>query len=321
MPLSEGKSQKSFVKNLKTEIHAGKPMKQSLAIAYSMKRKGERKKYADGTGPIQPNTEEDQMEVAQKGMVDKADPDKAKKFTANKTFSKADGGEIDPYGQAGKDISKSVSSDNAKTMASKFAEGGQVNPYETSSAEELIKEQEKPGFIPKKPQYHWVDGMKDPRNVAASNEDSKDLNQHKVNMQESTSMTKQDLVDRIMQRENKEFDQLERLAMGGEAGGVPYEDCEDSLVDRIMHKPSDDESDLDRYSEGGKVANQDEITAGFSPNEFDDLHLRDDLESSYGDDDNSGDSLDNEQEDEDRKNIVARIMKSRSKKDRLPNPA
>ena len=39
MPLKEGKSQKSFEHNIKTEMHAGKPQKQALAIAYSVKRR------------------------------------------------------------------------------------------------------------------------------------------------------------------------------------------------------------------------------------------------------------------------------------------
>ncbi len=43
MPLASGKSQKSFVKNIKTEIGAGKPRAQALAIAYSVKRKAQGK--------------------------------------------------------------------------------------------------------------------------------------------------------------------------------------------------------------------------------------------------------------------------------------
>lgn len=44
MPLKEGKSQKAFEKNIKTEIAHGKDPKQALAIAYSVKRKN----MADG---------------------------------------------------------------------------------------------------------------------------------------------------------------------------------------------------------------------------------------------------------------------------------
>lgn len=39
MPLSKGKSNKSFVHNIKAELHAGKPRDQALAIAYSVKRR------------------------------------------------------------------------------------------------------------------------------------------------------------------------------------------------------------------------------------------------------------------------------------------
>lgn len=39
MPLTKSKSKKAFVSNLKKEIKAGKPKKQAIAIAYSVKRK------------------------------------------------------------------------------------------------------------------------------------------------------------------------------------------------------------------------------------------------------------------------------------------
>lgn len=101
--------------------------------------------------------------------------------------------------------------------------------------------------------------------------------------------------------------QLQGLAEGGEVDNSDGED----LVARIMTK----------MSKGGQVANESEPEADSMPAEFDDLALRDDLESHYGDDDNSGDELGNAQEDEDRKDIVSRIMSSRRKKDRNPRPA
>jgi hypothetical protein len=88
------------------------------------------------------------------------------------------------------------------------------------------------------------------------------------------------------------------------------EDADDDLVMRIMRK---------RYSEGGQVANQDKEITGDMPNEFDVLHLDDGLEF-HDTGANSGDELGDAQEDEDRRDIVSRIMKSRAKKDRLPNP-
>ena len=39
MPLVKSKSKEAFKKNVKKEIAAGKPVKQSVAIAYAVKRK------------------------------------------------------------------------------------------------------------------------------------------------------------------------------------------------------------------------------------------------------------------------------------------
>ena len=44
MPLNKGKSRKAFSQNVRTEMAAGKPQKQALAIAYSVKRGGKKKK-------------------------------------------------------------------------------------------------------------------------------------------------------------------------------------------------------------------------------------------------------------------------------------
>lgn len=45
MPLIQGKSKESFGHNVKAEMDAGKPQKQSLAIAYAMKRKAMKKAH------------------------------------------------------------------------------------------------------------------------------------------------------------------------------------------------------------------------------------------------------------------------------------
>ena len=38
MPLKKSKSKKAFKENIKAEVKAGKPVKQAVAIAYSVKR-------------------------------------------------------------------------------------------------------------------------------------------------------------------------------------------------------------------------------------------------------------------------------------------
>lgn len=42
MPLKKSKSKKAFVSNVKAEIKSGKPQKQAVAIAYSVKRKAKK---------------------------------------------------------------------------------------------------------------------------------------------------------------------------------------------------------------------------------------------------------------------------------------
>jgi hypothetical protein len=44
MPLKKSKSPKAFSSNVKTEMEAGKPQKQAVAIAYQMKRDAENKR-------------------------------------------------------------------------------------------------------------------------------------------------------------------------------------------------------------------------------------------------------------------------------------
>ena len=51
MPLVKGakaKTKKGFSENIRREIHAGKPQKQAVAIAYSEARRGKTKKAAKG---------------------------------------------------------------------------------------------------------------------------------------------------------------------------------------------------------------------------------------------------------------------------------
>ncbi len=44
MPLSKSASRKAFRENVAAEIHAGKPVKQAAAIAFSVQRQAKKKK-------------------------------------------------------------------------------------------------------------------------------------------------------------------------------------------------------------------------------------------------------------------------------------
>lgn len=88
------------------------------------------------------------------------------------------------------------------------------------------------------------------------------------------------------------------------------EDMDDDMIEAIMRK---------RYSKGGKVANDTPPMVDSEKADYDDLALRDDLEFDYTGE-NSGDELGNEKLDEDDRDLVAAIMKSRKKKDKLPHP-
>lgn len=48
MPLAQGRSPQAFSQNVSTEMHAGKPQNQALAIAYAVKRKNAKKMSAGG---------------------------------------------------------------------------------------------------------------------------------------------------------------------------------------------------------------------------------------------------------------------------------
>lgn len=44
MPLKKSTSKKAFSSNVRAEVNAGKPVKQAVAIAYSVKRQAAKKK-------------------------------------------------------------------------------------------------------------------------------------------------------------------------------------------------------------------------------------------------------------------------------------
>src|ERR1019366_3899741 len=71
MPLMKGKSKAAFSHNVGAEMDAGKPQKQSLAIAYSVKRKG--RKMAKG-GQVPPQDEPRMEQEHDEPMDEPAEP-------------------------------------------------------------------------------------------------------------------------------------------------------------------------------------------------------------------------------------------------------
>jgi hypothetical protein len=95
----------------------------------------------------------------------------------------------------------------------------------------------------------------------------------------------------------------------GEGGEI--DEGDDDIVGRIMRK---------HYSHGGQVANATPVSADFEKDEFDDL-VKDDSLEFHETGANSGDELGDHAVDEDERDLIHRIMKSRAKKDKLPRPA
>lgn len=118
MPLIQGYSKKTVGKNIKKEMEAGKPQKQAIAIALSVKRKNSPKKMADGGEVKKP---EEQMIGPNE---QKARDQLASAFGAQKPVQKAYGGEI--KGQSEMKHPKSIA-EAIMMKKKKMADGGEVD--------------------------------------------------------------------------------------------------------------------------------------------------------------------------------------------------
>lgn len=122
------------------------------------------------------------------------------------------------------------------------------------------------------------------------------------------AMKKEMYAEGGMAEEEMEYDPTENPMP---KDNMAAEDEDEDMISRIMRK---------RYSKGGMVANDTPPVADFEENDFDDLALRDELESSYTGA-NSGDTLGNGREAEDEEDMIRRIMRSRAKGGVMPRPA
>jgi len=236
MPLLKSKSKKAFGKNVETEMKAGKPQKQSIAIAYSMKKKAQ--KMSKGGNPYSKMEESQRPNMASGGMVKSGDPE----------MDYADGGTVEETpSQAG-----SGPEIQCPHCQKSFAHGGFIGSYQSSSDGDCNAE------------------LSDPDN---------ELSGYAEESAPMSSPNEHGLTDSGEQTEAHEMD----------------------MVGRAMKRRG-----MQMLSKGGKVANSDKPVADGLKAEYDDLHLRDDLDFEYtgansGDED--GDHRSHEADD-----LVSRAM-------------
>lgn len=279
-------------------------MKNSLAIAYAMKKK----KMAHGSEMHEPEDKKFHHEEVSQPMEDRLDMREQAQMRGRDKMSR-----------------------HARALMA--AMGGQITDnYQSPGHAHLthpdLKDEEQDEYDPKQepPRKH---------NMTAMEEDEHKLGEHgeyeegpegptvdakhpdhefEHQVENQGEGVEEDMVGHIMKQRGQVF------AKGGEAHM-----CSGGNCTHYSHGGVTEGYDKHmRYAEGGRVANEDEEITDKMPAQYDDLHLDDHL-----DDDgkanytgaNSGDELGDKQEDEDRKDIVARIMHSRSKRDRMPRPA
>lgn len=309
-------------------MHAGKPLKQSLAIAYAMKRK-----KAQG-GEVEHEEKQTHEELAQP-MEDRLDMHEASQLRGREKMSR-----------------------HARALMA--AMGGQIQDnYQSPGHAHLthpdLKNEEQDEYDPKEephPKHNMIAAEEDEHKLGEHGEyeegpegphiDAKDPeHEYEHAVENQGKGVEEDMVGRIIKQRGHVFaeggnvepdetepetpnaakkisDYFKSGAPGAAKGGEAHM-CSGGSCPHYSHG-----GPVKHMSKGGRVANQDEEITDDMPAEYDDLHLDDHL-----DDDgkanytgkNSGDELDDEQEDKDRKNIVSRIMHSRAKKDRMPRPA
>ncbi len=96
------------------------------------------------------------------------------------------------------------------------------------------------------------------------------------------------------------------MAKGGEA---THDAGEEGIVDRIMK----------RFAKGGEV--EGEPVADFESNDFDYMDQIPPIDEADYTGKNSGDEKGDKEVDDEEKDVVSRVMKSRKKGDRMPRPA
>lgn len=282
MPLIHGKSQKAFEKNIKTEMEHGKPMKQSLAIAYAVKRKAQHK--------------------AKGGYMEK------EKTEAHENFMEHEAKE-------------SAAHEAAEHMAmggSCYAEGGFIgshqNPkqphYDADFADmSHDKEEMASGYPPEAGNYAKGGNVK--KKMAKDIVSGPSLTpvsgsqiQKKIDAKIPLSAEERKFLENRM-KETLHFEpyELERKKDSYAHGG---------MIDKIMAKK------MPHYSHGGVVANDTDMDFAKKESAEYDYLVKQGGDSFHYTGANSGDELSTSGEVSRKEAMLKKIMASRAKKDKMP---
>lgn len=179
MPLIQGKSPKSFSKNVATEMHAGKPQKQALAIAYATKRRNMFKGGKVGTAAL----DHESITTEEQGCDPGPHPMQAKEYAGDKNPNHKE------YYKYGQDMKMPTDVQGAH-----LAMGGEVNedldpeheaPHDAENAVykqyDLSKKEQSHGQLPQPSEPYAPQAIPDPIHKAAKIADRK-LSPEEMNM-------------------------------------------------------------------------------------------------------------------------------------------
>lgn len=231
MPLMPGRSKKAFKKNVETEMEHGKPQKQSLAIAYDMKKK---KKYAKG-GPVsakserRPNADEQDMSELSRNRGDK--PAHMDKATSRPETAQSTKGQKTTAIKHPKMVPSSVFStklrdqeddleDSAKPASPDehimMASGGEINELEPMVSAEQDNDEHPPGLESDNDMMDDSDAMNDHMTMMAEGGQAEMEADHHDSIA-AAIMAKRGLKRLMQDSGSHDDDHATMMAEGGEA--------------------------------------------------------------------------------------------------------
>lgn len=218
MPLMPGKSKKAFSKNVATEMDAGKPQKQSLAIAYHVQSKN-KKKMAKG-GSVPANTSAPDVHEAADEEMKRVNDGIDARMKAKQAMGKpgyAEGGTVSGYSYSRNPGTPAPKSDDMRPaessyMGDKWAEGGMIDSIADAVIDRMHRKMANGGMVDLDANSEEEGSSPyDTYNGEAGGEEQYDLDQlsdqpedsnETGDSEEDESENKHDMVDAIRKRMN-----------------------------------------------------------------------------------------------------------------------